>query len=136
MLQRFVPLCEPISQIYGLSEKSIVLSTFVKVLCSLKWLTMKVVHGGFIHILHNYLQAVPHPLLDPCFMWFIVFAYNVVLFQDGQSMLWDLNEGKHLYTLEGGDIINALCFSPNRYWLCAAAGPCIKIWVRATIFWE
>ncbi|PNI25951.1 RACK1 isoform 2, partial [Pan troglodytes] len=40
--------------------------------------------------------------------------------KDGQAMLWDLNEGKHLYTLDGGDIINALCFSPNRYWLCAA----------------
>nr|XP_013795029.1 PREDICTED: guanine nucleotide-binding protein subunit beta-2-like 1 [Apteryx mantelli mantelli] len=48
--------------------------------------------------------------------------------QDGQAMLWDLNEGKHLYTLDGGDIINALCFSPNRYWLCAATGPSIKIW--------
>jgi len=34
-------------------------------------------------------------------------------------MLWDLNDGKHLYTLESGDIINSLCFSPNRYWLCA-----------------
>ena len=45
-------------------------------------------------------------------------------------MLWDLNEGKHLYTLEGGDIINALTFSPNRYWLCAATGASIKIWVR------
>lgn len=45
-------------------------------------------------------------------------------------MLWDLNEGKHLYTLDSGDIINALCFSPNRYWLCAATGPSIKIWVR------
>uniref|UniRef100_A0A8C9KU06 Uncharacterized protein n=1 Tax=Serinus canaria TaxID=9135 RepID=A0A8C9KU06_SERCA len=45
-------------------------------------------------------------------------------------MLWDLNEGKHLYTLDGGDVINALCFSPNRYWLCAATGPSIKIWVR------
>lgn len=54
--------------------------------------------------------------------------------QDGQAMLWDLNEGKHLYTLDGGDIINALCFSPNRYWLCAATGPSIKIWVRATIY--
>lgn len=43
-------------------------------------------------------------------------------------MLWDLNEGKHLYTLEGHGIINALTFSPNRYWLCAAAGPVIKIW--------
>lgn len=50
--------------------------------------------------------------------------------QDGQAMLWDLNEGKHLYTLDGGDTINALCFSPNRYWLCAATGPSIKIWVR------
>ncbi|XP_041332393.1 receptor of activated protein C kinase 1-like, partial [Pyrgilauda ruficollis] len=37
--------------------------------------------------------------------------------KDGQAMLWDLNEGKHLYTLDGGDVINALCFSPNRYWL-------------------
>lgn len=49
--------------------------------------------------------------------------------KDGQAMLWDLNEGKHLYTLDGGgENINALTFSPNRYWLCAAAGPSIKIW--------
>lgn len=48
--------------------------------------------------------------------------------KDGMAMLWDLNEGKHLYTLEGGDIINSLIFSPNRYWLCAATGPSIKIW--------
>lgn len=49
--------------------------------------------------------------------------------KDGNAMLWDLNEGKHLYTLEtGGAVINSLCFSPNRYWLCAAAGPSIRIW--------
>jgi guanine nucleotide-binding protein subunit beta-2-like 1 protein len=48
--------------------------------------------------------------------------------KDGQAMLWDLNEGKHLYTLEAGDTIEALTFSPNRYWLCAAAGSSIKIW--------
>jgi guanine nucleotide-binding protein subunit beta-2-like 1 protein len=48
--------------------------------------------------------------------------------KDGNAMLWDLNEGKHLYTLDAGDIIEALTFSPNRYWLCAAAGPTIKIW--------
>lgn len=48
--------------------------------------------------------------------------------KDGNAMLWDLNEGKHLYTLDGGSIINALCFSPNRYWLCAATGSSIKIW--------
>lgn len=44
-------------------------------------------------------------------------------------MLWDLNEGKHLYTLSTTETINALAFSPNRYWLCAATGANVKIWV-------
>ncbi len=48
--------------------------------------------------------------------------------KDGKAMLWDLNDGKHLYTLENQDPINSLCFSPNRYWLCAASGPCINVW--------
>jgi len=48
--------------------------------------------------------------------------------KDGTAMLWDLNEGKRLYSLDAGDIINALVFSPNRYWLCAATTSCIKIW--------
>jgi len=48
--------------------------------------------------------------------------------RDGNAMLWDLNEGKHLYTLETGDEIHALTFSPNRYWLVAATGNAIKIW--------
>ncbi|GMT24922.1 hypothetical protein PFISCL1PPCAC_16219, partial [Pristionchus fissidentatus] len=48
--------------------------------------------------------------------------------KDGSAMLWDLNEGKHLYTLPGNDVMNALTFSPNRYWLCAAIGGTIKIW--------
>jgi guanine nucleotide-binding protein subunit beta-2-like 1 protein len=48
--------------------------------------------------------------------------------KDGKAMLWDLNDEKHLYTLDAGDIIEALTFSPNRYWLCAAAGTSIKIW--------
>ena len=47
--------------------------------------------------------------------------------KDGITMLWDLNEGKHLYSLEAGDIVNALVFSPNRYWLCAATASCVKI---------
>ena len=55
-------------------------------------------------------------------------------------MLWDLNEGKHLYSLEAGDIVNALVFSPNRYWLCAATASCVKIfdleskWVNSSEF--
>lgn len=48
--------------------------------------------------------------------------------KDCKAMLWDLNDGKHLYTLDHPDIINALCFSPNRYWLCVATGPSIKVW--------
>mmetsp|Transcript_11234 Transcript_11234/g.20296 ORF Transcript_11234/g.20296 Transcript_11234/m.20296 type:complete len:321 (-) Transcript_11234:1008-1970(-) len=48
--------------------------------------------------------------------------------KDGVAMLWDLQEGKLLYSLEANDIINSLCFSPNRYWLCAATNSCIKIW--------
>ena len=47
--------------------------------------------------------------------------------KDGTAMLWDLAEGKRLYSLDGGDIIHALCFSPNRYWLCAATQSCVKI---------
>jgi guanine nucleotide-binding protein subunit beta-2-like 1 protein len=48
--------------------------------------------------------------------------------KDGQVMLWDLNESKHLYSLEAGKEVHSLIFSPNRYWLCAAVGSSIKIW--------
>jgi len=48
--------------------------------------------------------------------------------KDGTAMLWDLNEGKRLYSLNAGEIIHSLCFSPNRYWLCAATDKEIKIW--------
>jgi len=48
--------------------------------------------------------------------------------KDCKAMLWDLNDNHHLYTLDAKNSINALTFSPNRYWLCAAAGPTIKIW--------
>lgn len=51
--------------------------------------------------------------------------------QDAVAMLWDLAEGKRLYSLDAGEIINALCFSPNRYWLCAATSQCIKACARA-----
>eukprot|EP00479_Gromia_sphaerica_P009482 TRINITY_DN4001_c0_g1_i1.p1 TRINITY_DN4001_c0_g1~~TRINITY_DN4001_c0_g1_i1.p1 ORF type:complete len:227 (+),score=34.20 TRINITY_DN4001_c0_g1_i1:218-898(+) len=29
--------------------------------------------------------------------------------KDGEAMLWDLNEGRHLSTLKAGDVIHALC---------------------------
>lgn len=48
--------------------------------------------------------------------------------KDGTAMLWDLNEGKRLYSLDADDIIHALVFSPNRYWLCAATSSAVKVW--------
>jgi guanine nucleotide-binding protein subunit beta-2-like 1 protein len=48
--------------------------------------------------------------------------------KDGTAMLWDLNEGRQLSSLEAGDIINCLVFSPTRYWLCAATAGVVKIW--------
>merc|ERR1712194_225298 len=72
--------------------------------------------------------------------------------KDSISMLWDVNDGKHLYSLDasagsadataaaaapaggaasmGGSAgaINAMCFSPKNYWLCAATDFSIKIW--------
>ena len=48
--------------------------------------------------------------------------------KDGVILLWDLAEGKRLYSLDAGSIVHALCFSPNRYWLCAATEASIKIW--------
>lgn len=48
--------------------------------------------------------------------------------KDGTAMLWDVNDGKHLYSLDGGGTINALTFSPKNYWLCAATDASIKIW--------
>jgi guanine nucleotide-binding protein subunit beta-2-like 1 protein len=48
--------------------------------------------------------------------------------QDGTAMLWDLKDAKRLYSLDAGDVIHALTFSPNKYWLCAATSSGIKIW--------
>lgn len=47
--------------------------------------------------------------------------------KDGTAMLWDLKEGKRLYSLDAGEIIHSLVFSPNRYWLCAATTAGIKV---------
>lgn len=48
--------------------------------------------------------------------------------RDGEAMLWDLGEGKRLYKLSAGAQIHALCFSPSRYWLCAATNRGVIIW--------
>jgi len=48
--------------------------------------------------------------------------------RDGTAMLWDLTEGKHLYSLDAGAVIHTLIFSPNRYWLCAGTERNIIIW--------
>lgn len=48
--------------------------------------------------------------------------------KDSTVMLWDVSEGKHLYSLDAGAPINALCFSPKNYWLVAATDEGIKLW--------
>eukprot|EP00928_Gymnodinium_smaydae_P058294 TRINITY_DN414_c0_g2_i1.p1 TRINITY_DN414_c0_g2~~TRINITY_DN414_c0_g2_i1.p1 ORF type:complete len:313 (-),score=52.12 TRINITY_DN414_c0_g2_i1:40-978(-) len=48
--------------------------------------------------------------------------------KDGTAMLWDVNDGKHLYSLDAGGTINGLAFSPKNYWLVAATDTSIKVW--------
>eukprot|EP00923_Selenidium_pygospionis_P025522 GHVN01045030.1.p1 GENE.GHVN01045030.1~~GHVN01045030.1.p1 ORF type:complete len:354 (+),score=68.53 GHVN01045030.1:79-1140(+) len=48
--------------------------------------------------------------------------------KDGCAMLWDVNESRHLFSVDSGPPIQALCFSPHRYWLCSASGSTIKMW--------
>jgi len=48
--------------------------------------------------------------------------------KDGTAMLWDVNDGKHLYSLDAGSNVNSLAFSPRNYWLVAATDTAIKIW--------
>jgi len=48
--------------------------------------------------------------------------------KDGTTMLWDVNDGKHLYSLDASCAVHSLVFSPKNYWLCAATDNSIKIW--------
>jgi guanine nucleotide-binding protein subunit beta-2-like 1 protein len=50
--------------------------------------------------------------------------------KDGTAKLWDLGDAatNPLHSLDASEEISKLVFSPNRYWLCAAAGSSIKIW--------
>jgi len=48
--------------------------------------------------------------------------------KDGIVMLWDINEGTNLTSHNGGDVINALAFSPIHYWICIAMPTKIIVW--------
>ncbi|XP_071700599.1 small ribosomal subunit protein RACK1-like [Rutidosis leptorrhynchoides] len=48
--------------------------------------------------------------------------------EDGNILLWDLSEGSMCDSLYSGSIVNALCFCPNKYWLCAATEKSIEVW--------
>ncbi|OWK10481.1 hypothetical protein Celaphus_00005247 [Cervus elaphus hippelaphus] len=49
------------------------------------------------------------------------------LIDSNEESSHSLKEGKHLSTLDGGDIMSARCFSPNCYRLCCHR-PSIQIW--------
>lgn len=48
--------------------------------------------------------------------------------KEGYATLYDVSESKDLYTLTAFGAINSVCFSPKRYWLCAATTKNIVIW--------
>ncbi|KAI3944901.1 hypothetical protein MKW92_041131 [Papaver armeniacum] len=49
--------------------------------------------------------------------------------KDGVALVWDLDaEGEKFCSVDAGGIIHDLCFSPTRYWLCAATEAGVKIW--------
>ncbi|CAK8572402.1 unnamed protein product [Lathyrus sativus] len=49
--------------------------------------------------------------------------------KDGVIIVWDIeSKGKRLFSFETGSTIHALCFCPNRYWVCAATESSIMIW--------
>ncbi|ORZ03759.1 guanine nucleotide-binding protein subunit beta-2-like 1 [Syncephalastrum racemosum] len=48
--------------------------------------------------------------------------------KDGLVQLWDLNEGKALYSFDAGVEVHTIAFSPSRYWLCAGTQSSIKVW--------
>lgn len=48
-------------------------------------------------------------------------------------MLWDLAEGKRLYSLDAGDIIHALVFSPNRCGDAVKLVPGVQLLVVQTL---
>jgi len=48
--------------------------------------------------------------------------------KDGTARLWDLSRGELLNEFNANEPINQICFSPNRYWLCAASESAIRIY--------
>ncbi|KAH7830016.1 putative Guanine nucleotide-binding protein subunit beta-like protein A [Monocercomonoides exilis] len=41
--------------------------------------------------------------------------------------LYDLNTGSHLYTLQAGDVINSITFSPSKLWIAVGTDSALKI---------
>ncbi|KAF9604574.1 hypothetical protein IFM89_008018 [Coptis chinensis] len=63
-----------------------------------------------------------------CRFTFTMGRFVQAIGKDGVTLLWDLVKGRDCICLIFGGIIYALCFSPNRYWLCAGPEDGIKIW--------
>lgn len=48
--------------------------------------------------------------------------------KDGVIYMWSVSPSQFMYSLPGGEEVNALAFSPSRYWLAAATHSSIKIY--------
>jgi len=47
--------------------------------------------------------------------------------KDGNVMMWNLTEGSHMFSLNAVSTINALEFSPHKYWLAVGTDDRIRI---------
>lgn len=47
--------------------------------------------------------------------------------KDGKIILWDLKEGKQLFTIEVGEAVNSIVFNPKQFFIAAATVKGIKI---------
>ncbi|OIR58906.1 MAG: guanine nucleotide-binding protein (G protein) subunit beta [Amphiamblys sp. WSBS2006] len=48
--------------------------------------------------------------------------------KSGKILLWDLVNGKYLFTAECEEPVNAGVFSPIQHWFCAASASAITVW--------
>ena len=47
--------------------------------------------------------------------------------KNGEIGLWEAETGAHLYTFSAANPITQICFSPTRYWLCAATSRGVEV---------
>lgn len=59
----------------------------------------------------------------------------LIYIQEGRINIWNIIDHQNYTTfIDLNRNIQALCFNPKRYWLSAAVGSSVIIWVRNVLF--